>query len=116
MTRTTVKALHRGKVVTWPVEEITHFTHADKYTVAWHADGRELLLTDTIKDLAEEFACRFIRVNRGILVARDRLTGVQHDPERIEGIAHVQGVSTPIKCSRSCMPEVTRYLRKRDAQ
>lgn len=110
MTRTTVKALHRGKVVTWPVEEITHFDHAAKYTVAHHHDGRELLLTDTIKDLAEEFADQFIRVSRGVLVSASRLESAHRRPERIEGTVYVRGVADHLPCSRSYMRQVERFI------
>lgn len=111
MSRTTVKALYRGKPVTWPVDEITHFTHADKYTVAHHVDGRELLLNDTIKVLAEEFCRQFMRVNRGVLVARSRILQVVHAPERIEGAVYLEGVDSPLPCSRSRMPIVKDFLR-----
>lgn len=111
MTRTTVKALYRGKPVVWPVEQITHFQHADKYTVAHHVDGRELLLNDTIKVLADEFCRQFLLVNRGVLVARARIRQVVHTPERIEGSVYLEGVAGPLPCSRSRMPVVKDFLR-----
>lgn len=108
--RTTVKALHLGKPVVWQVEEITHFTHADKYVTAHHADGRELLLTDTIKDLAEEFAGQFTRVSRGVLVSSSRLESAHRRPERIEGTVFVRGVAEHLPCSRSYMRDVERFI------
>lgn len=111
MHRTTVKALHLGKPVVWPVDAITHFTHADKYTVAHHEDGRELLLTDTIKQLADEFFDQFLLVSRGALVSRKRLASAAHKPERVEGVVYLDGIDTPLPCSRSRMPVVQHFLR-----
>lgn len=111
MARSTVKALYRGKPIVWAVDEITHFTHADKYTVAHHEDGRELLLTDTIKQLADEFFERFLLVSRGTLVSRKRLSAASHKPERVEGVVYLEGIDTPLPCSRSRMPVVQHFLR-----
>lgn len=110
MQRSTVKALYRGKPVVWPVDQISHFMHADKYTVAHHVDGRELLLTDTLRALANEFSQHFLLVSRGVLVARERIQSVSHQPERVEGFVYLQGLAEPLPCSRSRMPVVRDYL------
>jgi DNA-binding LytR/AlgR family response regulator len=110
MQRNTVKALCRGKPVVWPVDQITHFLHDQKYTVAYHVDGRELLLTESLKALADEFSQHFLLVSRGVLVARDRIQSVSHQPQRIEGLVHLKGLPQPLPCSRSRMAVVRDFL------
>lgn len=115
MTRTTVKALHLGKPVVWQVEDITHFSHADKYVTAHHKDGRELLLTDTIKELVNDLGDQFIEIRRGMLVRRELLVSVQSSREKSNGIAVVWGIGN-LPCSRARMPGLRSFLRNRCMQ
>lgn len=113
MSRSTVKATHLGKVTVWPVSEIVHFHYQDKYAVARHEDGRELLLDEQLKDLEAEFSGLFIRTSRADLVSRSRLIRVHHNPSVSCGVVYIAGVSEPIQLSRSCMKPVKEYLRSR---
>jgi DNA-binding LytR/AlgR family response regulator len=110
MQRSTVKAQYRGKPVVWPIEQITHFHSADKYTVAHHVDGRELLLNDSLRALADEFREHFLLINRGVLVARGRILQVIPEPKHIAGLVYLQGVADPLPCSRSRLPVVREFL------
>ncbi len=54
-----------------------YFFIADqKYVTVVHAEG-ETLIDDTLKELEEEFADRFVRVHRNALVAVEQIQGLQ---------------------------------------
>ncbi len=109
--RTTVKALYRGKPVVWPVDEITHFHAAEKYVIAHHVDGRELLLTDTIKALNDEFRESFLLIKRGSLVARRRIVRIEPVFKQFAALVYLRGVSGPLPCSRARLPVVCEIMR-----
>ena len=50
------------------INSITHFQADQKYVTVFH-DGREDLLDEPLRDLAEEFSDRFIRIHRSVLVS-----------------------------------------------
>ncbi len=62
-----VSAGHRG-VETLDVAEVRCFLAEDKY-VRVCAPGAELLLSETLKELEQEYPARFLRVHRNALVA-----------------------------------------------
>ena len=76
---TVVSAGHRG-VETLPVAEVRCFLAEDKYVRACAPEG-ELLLSDSLKDLEEEFAGRFLRAHRNALVARAHVRRLLRDSE-----------------------------------
>ncbi len=51
-----------------PVGDIRYFEADQKYVRAWHGDGSDLI-DDSLKSLEEEFANRFVRTHRKVLVA-----------------------------------------------
>lgn len=116
MNRTTVKATYLGKVITWPVDEITHFESAHKYTVAHRADGKELLIVDSMKSLAIEFRDRFIMVRRGMLVARELIISAHKWPDRAEGYIRLSINPSEMLCGRQYIMDVKRYLQSRSTQ
>lgn len=64
----------RGRLLLVPVAEVLYFKADLKYVSARTRD-RAYLLDETLTHLEEEFADRFVRLHRGVLVARDALTG-----------------------------------------
>jgi two-component system response regulator AlgR len=116
MKRLTVKALHLGKPVVWKVADIVRFESQDKYTVAYRNDGKQLLITDSLRTLAVELADSFIQIHRGALVARDALIGVKSHADRMEGVAFVAGVPEPLPCGRRYVSAVKRFIRQRQAE
>ena len=113
MNRSTIKATQAGQVIVWPVSEIVYFRYANKYTIARNQDGRELLINDRLKNLVEEFADTFIQASRGVLVARNRIQRVVHEPCRIEGVVHVLGAGVELQCSRSRMKSIKALIAER---
>lgn len=60
------------------VDEIRAFIADNKYVSAYIL-GRELLLDQSLKELENRFADRFIRVHRNALVARAHIRGLEKD-------------------------------------
>jgi two-component system response regulator AlgR len=60
-----------------PVEQIRLLQADQKYVTAYTAEG-ETVLSDTLKDIEEEFSQLFIRVHRSALVARDAIEGLTY--------------------------------------
>ena len=59
-----------------PVENIYYFLADQKYVTVRHKNG-SVLIDETLKDLEEEFADRFIRIHRNALISLDYLDGLE---------------------------------------
>ncbi len=82
-----------------PVKKILLLQAEQKYVTAYLADS-EAVLSDTLKEIEEEFADLFVRVHRNALVSRDA----------IEGLTFVDGhLSVSIR-DLSIQPMVSRRL------
>jgi len=68
--RTHISAISQGKIVMIPIEQIQCFRADNKY-VSVYQGGRETLIDESLKDLEEEFADRFLRIHRNALVSLD---------------------------------------------
>lgn len=66
--RTQISAKTRRGVELIPVEDVRYFLADHKYVTVYHRNG-EHLLDETLKELEEEFAGRFVRVHRNSLVS-----------------------------------------------
>lgn len=101
----------RRGVETVEVEEVRCFIAEQKYVRAVHPDG-SLLLTETLKELEEEFGGRFLRVHRNALVALRHIGGL--DREGGDNWAVVlDGVEERPAVSRRHLAEVKETLRSR---
>lgn len=92
-----------------PVDSVSSFVADNKYVVAHHARG-ELVLDDTLKDLEQEFAQRFVRVHRNALVAVEAVEGLESRPNG-SGLLHLRTGGDPLEVSRRHLGEVKRRLR-----
>ncbi|MEE4193200.1 MAG: LytTR family DNA-binding domain-containing protein [Halieaceae bacterium] len=72
-----VSESHRG-VEMAPVDEVRCLVAEQKYVRAIYPGG-SLLLTETLKELEEEFAGRFLRVHRNALVSRSHVMGLDRE-------------------------------------
>lgn len=113
MIRTTVKALYLGRPIVWEIEDIVRFESENKYTVAHRADGKELLITDSIRKLSAELEDKFIQLNRSTLVRRDLVLEVKSYSGLMEGEANIKGLTDPISCGRRYVSAVKRFIRER---
>lgn len=60
------------------IENILCFIADHKYVTVLHREG-ETLIDETLKELEDEFADRFLRVHRNSLVAIDKIVGLTRD-------------------------------------
>lgn len=111
--RTTIKTTLLGRVITWPIDRITHFYADSKYTMAVRDDGKELLIGDTIKDLETEFQDLYIRISRGTLVSRSRVISVETGENMSNGLIAVEGVAGKLTCSRGHLPRLRKFIKGR---
>lgn len=82
-----------------PVKDILLLQAEQKYVTAYLADS-EAVLSDTLKEIEEEFGHLFVRVHRNALVARDA----------IEGLSFVDGHLSVTVRDISIKPLVSRRL------
>lgn len=68
-----------------PVADVRYFRAADKATVAYYPEG-EVVVEETLAGLEQEFAARFVRIRRNLLVAHAAVAKLVHeeDGHRVE--------------------------------
>lgn len=74
--RTHLSCQERGRLLLVAVDEVLYFKADLKYVTARTRD-REYLLDEALTHLEEEFASRFIRLHRAVLVARHAIAGFE---------------------------------------
>lgn len=92
----------RGRLLLVPVDEILYFRAELKYVTARTVD-REYLLDESLTRLESEFAERFVRLHRAVLVARPALAGFERaagDDAEAYGWALLRGVPEKLPVSR----------------
>ena len=100
--RTHLSCHERGRLLLVPVVEILYFRADLKYVTA-RTREREYLLDEALTHLEQEFADRFIRLHRAVLLARDALAGFERaagDDAEAYGWALVRGVDERLPVSR----------------
>ena len=105
-----VSESHRG-VDTVPVEEVRCFIAEQKYVRAVYPEG-SMLLTETLKELEEEFAGRFLRVHRNALVSLSHIDGLNREDGDSWSVA-LTGVEEQPAVSRRHLSDVKETLRSR---
>lgn len=92
----------RGRLLLVPISEVLYFKADLKYVTARTAE-REYLLDEALTHLETEFADRFIRLHRAVLVAKSALAGFEKTPEddaEAYGWALLRGVPEKLPVSR----------------
>lgn len=75
-----ISARTRSGLELIPISDICCFQADHKYVTLFHPRG-ELLIDDTLKDLEEEFAGRFVRIHRNALVSVKHIEGMERTPQ-----------------------------------
>lgn len=75
-TRTHISAKTRRGIELIPLEDVRYFVADHKYVTVFHRNG-EHLLDETLKELEEEFAPRFIRIHRNALVSVKHIEAIE---------------------------------------
>ncbi|MCL2345393.1 MAG: LytTR family DNA-binding domain-containing protein [Desulfobulbus sp.] len=92
----------RGRLLLVPIGEVLYFKADLKYVTA-RTKEREFLLDETLAHLESEFAERFIRLHRAVLVAKTALAGFEKaagDDTDAYGWALLRGVPERLPVSR----------------
>lgn len=92
----------RGRLLLVPVSDVLYFKADLKYVTARTVE-REYLLDETLAHLENEFAERFIRLHRAVLVAKSALSGFEKaagDDAEAYGWALLRGVPEKLPVSR----------------
>lgn len=100
--RTHLSCHERGRLLLVPVAEVLYFKADLKYVTARTVE-REYLLDESLTHLESEFASRFLRLHRAVLVARPALAGFERaadDDAEAYGWALLRGVPEKLPVSR----------------
>ena len=100
--RTHLSCHERGRLLLVPVAEVLYFKADLKYVTARTVE-REFLLDEALTHLEEEFADRFMRLHRAVLVAKSALAGFEKaagDDAEAYGWALLRGVPDKLPVSR----------------
>ena len=104
----------RGRIRLVPVSDVLFLKAEQKYVVA-RTREREFLLDESLVQLEEEFAGRFLRIHRNCLIASQAVTGVARAATGEDGEAHwvvlLDGVDEQLPVSRRQWPMVKEALR-----
>jgi len=107
--RTHITAYLRGELRLIPVNQVYYFIANQKYIVLHWAQG-EVLISEALKDLEQEFAGQFLRIHRGILV------GIVHIASLVKtgnGRSYIKlkSVENLLEVSRRHLPKVKKILK-----
>lgn len=100
--RTHLSCHERGRLLLVPIGEVLYFKADLKYVTARTVD-REYLLDEALTHLESEFADRFLRLHRSVLVAKTALAGFEKaagDDAEAYGWALLRGVPEKLPVSR----------------
>lgn len=107
--RTCLSSTRSGKIELIPVAEIAYLKTEQKYVLAgWQ--GREVLIDEALKSLAQEFSDRFLRVHRNALVARDHIESLQKEADGHYSIS-LRGQAQRLTVSRRHLVNVRRAVK-----
>lgn len=108
--RTHLVARIRGSLRLIPVEDIHYLQADEKYVVAHHARGEDLL-EESLKSLETEFGDRFVRIHRNCLVARHEIVELRRSAEGHVLVILRHG-DEPLEVSRRCVTQLRETVRQ----
>jgi two-component system response regulator AlgR len=108
LARTHIRYYQRGEEHLVPVNQIYDFFAHQKYVIVHWAKG-EVLISETLKDLEQEFAGQFLRVHRSTLVAIVQITGLKKDNGR--SYVLLKDVPEPLEVSRQHLKALKKLLK-----
>ena len=100
---------HRG-IELVPVEDVLYFQADQKYVTVRHLSG-ELIVDETLRDLEEEFASRFLRVHRNALVAKAHIEALDKAADG-QVTVRMKGLSDGVEVSRRHLSQLRKVLKK----
>jgi len=112
--RTHLSCHERGRLLLIPVSDVLYLKADLKYVTA-RTKEREYLLDESLTHLEEEFAARFIRLHRSVLVAKEAITGFERNTAEdadTHWLALVKDVAEKLPVSRRQWPQVKSYAKQ----
>jgi two-component system, LytTR family, response regulator AlgR len=106
--RTHISYFKRGELCLLPVNKVYYFFAHQKYIIVYW-EGGEVLITEALKDLEQEFAGQFLRIHRSTLVALTQITSLSRENNRT--YLRLKDVSKPLEVSRRHVQKVKQILR-----
>ena len=106
--RTHISYHKRGELYLLPVNQIYYFLAHQKYIVVYWKEG-EVLITEALKNLEQEFAGQFLRIHRSMLVAISQITGLTKANNRT--YIRLKEASKPLEVSRRHVHQVKQILK-----
>jgi two-component system response regulator AlgR len=104
----TLTASHRGVVQRIPLAQVIYLQADSKYVRVRH-EGGEALLEDSLVSIEERYPGQFLRVHRAVLVAPQRIAGLEKSEEGAE--LSLLGLGERLPVSRRHLPEVRQRLK-----
>lgn len=104
----------RGRLLLIPVAELVYLKADLKYVTA-RTREREYLLDESLTHLEAEFAARFIRLHRSVLVAKDAIVGFERNTAEdadTHWLALIRDVAERLPVSRRQWPQVKLYAKQ----
>ena len=108
-TRTHISAKTRRGIELIPLEDVRYFVADHKYVTVFHRNG-EHLLDETLKELEEEFAPRFIRIHRNALVSVKHIEAIERAAQGQHQVRLADTAQRPI-ISRRHVSDVKELLK-----
>lgn len=100
---------HRRGVELVPISEVRYFFADQKYTTVVYQGG-EVLIEDSLRELASELGDRFVRVHRNALVALAYIQSLERDADGHYFLL-LDGVERPVQVSRRHVSEIRRLVK-----
>ena len=100
---------HKG-VELIPVEDVRYFQADQKYVTVRYSGG-EIIVDETLRELEDEFADRFIRVHRNALVSKYHVEGLVKDNSGQVAV-RMRDVEETIDISRRHLPAVRKAIKQ----
>lgn len=108
--RSYISARVRESIELIPIEEILYFRADQKYVAVRHLHG-EVLIEESLKSLAQEFAPATLRIHRNTLIFKDYIAGLTKDDEG-HPLLLLRGCDEPLAISRRHLSEIKQLLKK----
>ena len=106
--RNHIMVTRKGGIELLPIADIRCFRADQKYVEALHVSGTALL-SETLKELEDEFSDAFVRVHRNALVSVSHIEAIDRDNEGQDRV-RLQGIDWHPPVSRRQLPELKRRL------
>jgi len=107
--RTHISARTHNGMQLIPLAEVLYFLADQKYVNVRHISG-ETLIDDSLKQLEDEFADKFLRVHRSALVSRARIDRLEAQEEGGH-LLYLKGLTDGIAVSRRHLPAVRKAMK-----